>query len=175
MISKKDPVSGIEQLKLQDDEDEEDDQKKPKMLTAEERALKAQKEREEKQRKYDEARERLFGSSTASAGTTPPRSTTPVKGSGADKSKVRGRGGDGKDSKDSRDGRPSSSSLPGKTKQLFDPNFTPKPDSIYQQKKEAAPNSGTGPVEDQIIRQPRGPDGSGRGGFGFAERTGEKS
>ena len=169
MISKKDPVSGIEQLKLQDDEDEEDDQKKPKTLTAEERALKAQKEREEKQRKYDEARERLFGSSIAPSGTTPPRSTTPVKGNGADKSKVRGRGNEGKDSKDSRDGRPSSSSLSGKPKQLFDPNFTSKPDSIYQQRKETAP------VEEQIIRQPRGPNGSGRGGFGFAERTGEKS
>ena len=175
VISKKDPVSGIEQLKIQDDEDEENNQTNLKPLTVEERALKAQKEREEKQRKYDEARERLFGSSVAPPGTTPPRSTTPVKGSGTDKSKGRGRGGEGKDSKDSRDGRPSSSSLSGKSKQLFDPNSTPKPDSIYQQRKEAASNAGTPSLEDQIIRQPRGPDGSGRDGFGFTERAGQKS
>jgi hypothetical protein len=29
--------------------------------------------------------------------------------------------------------------------------------------------------EDQIIRAPRGPDGSGRGGFGFARRGGAKA
>ncbi|KAL9104953.1 MAG: hypothetical protein Q9187_008842, partial [Circinaria calcarea] len=55
-----DPSNGLEKLTLddEDDEDEEDLIKKP--LTMEERQLKAQKEREEKQKKYEEVRQRLF-------------------------------------------------------------------------------------------------------------------
>ena len=175
ILSQRDPVLDVEKLKIEDDEDDEDGQAKPKATTAEERAVKAQREREEKQRKYDEARERLFGTSATSSGTTSPRSNTPVKGSNPERGRGRGRGGGVKDSKDSRDSRLSSSSVPGKSKQLYDPNFTPKPDPLYQQRKEAGSQSATPTVEDQVIRMPRGPDGSGRVGFGFAKRGGEKS
>ena len=131
--------------------------------------LKAQKEREEKQRKYDEARERLFGAPSASPGTTSPRSATPpTRGSPADRARGRGRGGGTKDSKENKDGRPTSSTS-GNPRQLFDPSYSPKPDSVYLQRRETA-ESGLPPLEDQVIRQPRGPDGSGRGGFGFVKR-----
>ena len=47
-------------------------------------------------------------------------------------------------------------------KQLFDPGYAAKPGSGYLQKSE----KGQG-VSSQVIRQPKGPDGSGRGGCGF--------
>jgi hypothetical protein len=59
---------------------------------------------------------------------------------------------------------------------LFDPGYAPKPGFNLQKRGEAAAQSGgrsTIREEDQVIRAPRGPDGSGRGGFGFARRGGE--
>ena len=182
-LAKKDPVSasaaGISGLSVQDDEDDEEEETgKPKVLTAEERALQAQREREEKQKRYDEARERLFGSSSASTGattgTSPLRSNTPVRNGPVERGRGRGRGGvssgggvsmGGKEVKDARDGRDSrpGSSMSGRSKQLFEPGYAAKPDSIYLQRREAA-EAGTGlPVEEQVIRAPKGPDGSGKG------------
>ena len=168
-IAKKDATAGVEQLSIQDDEDDEGGQARPKTPTPEERALKAQREREKKQKKYDEARERLFGVPAASPGSTPPRSGTPVRGSASERGKGRGRGGGAKDSKENKDSRPTSSAS-GKAKQLFDPSYAPKPDSAYLQRKEAVESGGAPPMEEQIIRTPKGPDGSGRGGFGFVRR-----
>lgn len=171
MIAKKDPTSGIEQLSIHGDDDDEEDQAKLKVLTAEEQALKAQKEREEKQRKYNEARQRLFGAPTASPDTTSARSNTPVRSNATDRGKGRGRGG-AKDAKDARDSRPTSSQS---SKLLYDPNYTSKPDSVYLQRKEALESPATPRIEDQVIRNPRGPDGSGRGGIGFAKREDPKA
>jgi hypothetical protein len=153
--------------------DEADEKKKP---TIEEQRALAVREREEKQRKYEERRQELFGSSstkpagsvTSSPGETPPgsRSATP--------NRSRGRGG----ARKAESSRPvsSTSSLslkpssiapsPGPKKELFDPNFTPKPESAYK-RSESRENV----IEP--IRSPRGPDGSGRGGFGFAPRGGK--
>ena len=136
----------------------------------EERQLKAQREREEKQKKYEEARKRLFGVSDANSGTTSPGTVTSpsLKPTGDIKSRGRSRGG--------REIRPSSSSG-SKTRQLYDPSYNVKPDSVYLQKKENQAN-GSGrstPSEEQLIRNPKGPDGSGRGGFGFASRGGKIS
>ena len=152
VIARKDPVSGLEKLIVEDEDDDELDAFKPKVLTMEERQAKAQKEREEKQRKYEEVRERLFGASNPPSGSNSPGSVTPPKSG-------RGRG------KGSKDSRPSSSSGGGKGKQLYDPNYNAKPTSSYVQRQW---NANSRPDEDQIIRQPKAPDGSGRGGFGFA-------
>ena len=163
VIARTDPASGLEQLTLEDDEDE-DDESQQKTMSMEERQAKAQKEREEKQKKYEEARQRLFGNSEPASGTTSPRSSgSPAPRGTGDRGRGRGRG--------NKENRPSSSSG-SKTKQLFDPNYTAKPDSIYIQKRDSEVSvSGTStPGEEQIIRAPRGPDGSGRGGFGFAPR-----
>ncbi|KAL8800013.1 MAG: hypothetical protein Q9200_007380 [Gallowayella weberi] len=157
-------VAGLGQLSVADEDDDEDEEVNTKTLTAEERQLKAQKEREEKQKKYEEARERLFGSNTVSASkssgnTTPPR----IKANGGSRGSSR--------NKTVAEGR--SSTLSG-TRQLFDPNYTAKLDSAYVQKESSPIVSGRStPTEQQPIRNPRGPDGSGRGGFGFASRGGK--
>lgn len=159
-----DPSNGLEKLTLddEDDEDEEDLIKKP--LTMEERQLKAQKEREEKQKKYEEVRQRLFGDADAARASTSSGNGTPPIRSGGD-SRSRGK------SKGSRDSR-LPLSADNKSRQLYDPNYNIKPESVYIQKREAQ-SSGSGcstPSEEQLIRAPKGPDGSGRGGFGFANR-----
>ena len=166
MIARKDPVSGMEKLVLDDEgDDEEQDESKTKALTAEERQAKAQKEREEKLKKYDEVRERLFGTSSPAPPADVIESPSPsrVKSLGE---RARGKGRDSA----SRDTRPGTSTLAKAGKQLFDPNYVPKPDSTYLKKQETQNSRSSTPVEDQIIRQPHGPDQSGRGGNGFANR-----
>ncbi|MCJ1284729.1 hypothetical protein MMC26_004065 [Xylographa opegraphella] len=163
-IARTDPVSGLEQLTIEDDDDDDDDEGKQKTLTMEERQLKAQKEREEKQKKYEEVRERLFGASESSSAVNSTGAVTPPTAR-ATGDRSRGK------NKPSREPRPSSSNS-GKSRQLFDPNYNAKPDSIYVQKKEGH-LSGSRPLpraEEPILRTPKGPDGSGRGGFGFAMR-----
>ena len=163
-------MSGLEQLTIEDDDEDEDDESKKKSMTMEERQAKAQKEREEKQKKYEEVRERLFGGSgSASSVTSPGTVTPPVMRGGGDKGRGKSRGL-------RENSRPSSSSNnSNKTRQLFDPNYNPKPDSVYLQKKEGQSSGSrpSTPAEESIIRSPRGPDGSGRGGFGFADRGGK--
>ncbi|MCJ1401890.1 hypothetical protein MMC11_005107 [Xylographa trunciseda] len=164
VIARTDPVSGLEQLTIEEDDDDDDDEGKQKTLTMEERQLKAQKEREEKQKKYEEVRERLFGASEPSSVPTSPGIVTPptVRAPG---DRSRGK------NKAIRETRPSSSTG-SKTRQLFDPNYNTKPDSAYVQRKEghASESKPLTPAEEPIIRTPRGPDGSGRGGFGFPTR-----
>ena len=146
---------------MEDDDDDDDEDTKKKPLTMEERQQKAQQEREEKQRKYEEARQRLFGTdniSTTKSGTTTPKSNGESRNSSRNKV--------------SKDSRPSSSAGI-KNRQLYDPNYTLKPDSIYVQKKDIPGGSGCStPSEQQPIRSPRGPETTGRGGFGFAPRGG---
>lgn len=165
MIAKKDPITGIEKLIIEDDDDE-DDEDKPKPLTMEERQIKAQKEREEKQKKYEEVRERLFGAtSNPPSSSNSPGAVTPPKGRVAnEKGRGRGRGGVSKDSSIQAGG--------SNNRQLYDPSYSAKPDSAYVQKQAArstdARSKATG--EDHVIRQPKAPDGSGRGGIGFMPR-----
>ena len=167
VVARTDPVSGLEQLTLEDDDDDDEDDAKMKTLTMEERHLKAQKDREEKQRKYKEVREKLFGTSehTLEVSSTGYNSPPVSRGLG-DRSRGKGRA--------SRESRPSSSTG-NRSRQLYDPNYTVKPDSIYAQKKEAQSSGSrpSTPAEELIIREPKGPDGSGRGGFGFANRGGK--
>jgi len=167
VIARTDPVSGLEQLTIEDDNDDDDDEGEKKTLTMEERQLKAQKEREEKQKKYEEVRERLFGASDTSSGPTSPGTLTPPT-SRAPGDRNRGK------NKAIRETRPSSSTGT-KTRQLFDPNYNAKPDSVFVQKKEgqASGSRPMTPAEEPVIRTPKGPDGSGRGGFGFATRGGK--
>ncbi|KAH8598809.1 hypothetical protein B0O99DRAFT_477372, partial [Bisporella sp. PMI_857] len=59
VVQRVDPLTGVAKLTL-DDEDEEDGPK-ANQLTPEELRLRAQREREEKQKRYDEARARILG------------------------------------------------------------------------------------------------------------------
>ena len=165
VVARTDPSSGLEQLTLEEDEDDESDTKKG-TLTMEERQQKAQREREEKQKKYEEVRERLFGGSDKASGTSSPGTRTPPVAVVAADARTQNR------AKVERDSRPSSAAG-SKTRQLYDPNHTAKPDSVHIQKKEThVSESGRSTPAEEPIRSPRGPDGSGRGGFGFSPRGG---
>ncbi|KAM5440648.1 hypothetical protein McanMca71_004722 [Microsporum canis] len=192
--------SGVQGLSIGDqgqvDDDDEDFERKPGQLTYEERVAKAQKEREEKQRKYEEVRERLFGSSTPGSGASSPGNVTPPRqgqhhqgGEG----KRRGRNnrsstGGNRESRERRE-RENSNASTKPAGRLYDPNYAPKASSNYVQRKEK--EQGKEPyaslsqhqVQPQLpsqytqpqmpIRSPRGPDPSGRGGFGgFPSRGG---
>lgn len=161
-------LPGLGQLTLEDEDDDDENDTPNATMTMEERQQKAQREREEKQKKYEEARERLFGAEAASG---PPATSNAVlavtKQNGESRSRSRNKG--------TRESRPSSSAGT-KSRQLYDPNYTAKSDSLYNQKQESMSPSGRSTTsEHQPIRNPRGPDDSGRGGFGSFPRGGRGS
>ncbi|KAF2667329.1 hypothetical protein BT63DRAFT_414917 [Microthyrium microscopicum] len=158
------------QVAAADDEpDSEEEERIRAAADFADRQSRAAKEREEKQKKYAEVRERLFGpesgntphnhSRSGSAGKSAPtsrpesRSGTP-RGNGRGRGNIRGVAGNNK-SKDN-----------GK---LFEPEYAPKPGSTFIQRRETG--SVTPSNEERPERQPKGPDGSGRGGFGFPSRV----
>lgn len=148
--------SGIGSAQPDDDDGDDENDTTKTLLAMEERQKKAQREREEKQKKYEEARQRLFGEeniSTNSSATSTYSFT--AKQNGELRSQSR--------NKSTRESRPSSSAG-NKGRQLYDPNHTANTEKEIQ-------NPSNRPIgEQQPIRNPRGPDNSGRGGFGFAPR-----
>lgn len=171
-VSRDSPTGGLAGLCLDDEDDSEEEGRKRKDAEFAERQRRAQQEREEKQKKYIEVRQRLFGSSspatttlTAEAGVTAEGRNTRSKRKNGTRS---GRGTHASGS--SADQSPARSPAPHR--QLYDPSYTAKPNSVYVQKMESTQrrSGAASPVEEQTIRAPRGPDGSGRGGFGFASR-----
>jgi hypothetical protein len=165
VVEKVDPVTGLAKMTM-DDEDDEDERKKNKP-TPEQLRLEAQRQRDEKQRRYEEARARIMGSNSGSS--TPGTVTPPTAQEDGKGNRGKGRGRDNR----SENRRADTQSGP---KELFDPNYTPKPISI-QKRNGDAPRSGTSTPrnEEQVIREPKRPDGTGRGGFGFANRGGKTS
>jgi hypothetical protein len=121
---------------------------------------------EEKERKYAEARERIFGSPAASGES---RSNSPSKPS---RGKGKGRGGRDNQPRSSNEQSPARATAPS-GRQLFDASYTPKPGSVYVQRREeggSRPGSrpGTPNLQEKPIREPRGPARG--GGRGFAGR-----
>lgn len=154
---------------------EDEDENKAREQTLAERKAQAAKDREEKQRKYEERRQELFGTPSASNATgngrptsrsgtstptslTPPgsRSSTPSRGRG----RGRGRGGINPHQNLSRQ--------QGRPQELYDPSYSVKPDSISFQRRESPQVVQPSIDLQRPIRAPKGPDGSGRGGFGFS-------
>ncbi len=192
-----DVVKGIAQLGIEESDDEDDGDKKQR-LSPEEMMQKAQKDREEKQRRYEEVRERLFG--TGSAKTSGETATPKPQGSGAGATaggsgddtevrKGRGRGGnrnsgpirEAKQTDSTNSSRSSSlrskprqspSTEPSRpSKQLYDPyEAAAKPSTGGTQRRVGDLSTGQENQVQQPIRAPKGPDGSGRGGFGFVAR-----
>jgi hypothetical protein len=149
-----------------DDDDSEEERRKKAEADFEERKARAAKERAEKERKYAEARERIFGSPAASA-TEESRSNSPNK-------PTRGKGRGGRGGKDNQP-RASNEQSPARTappaRQLFDPTYAPKPGSVYIQKKESGTSRPATPnTQEKPVRQPQGPARG--GGRGFAPRGG---
>ncbi|KAJ5709667.1 hypothetical protein N7493_009958 [Penicillium malachiteum] len=163
-------TAGLNQLGLNGDIGDSDDEfNKAPEPTPEERQAIALKNLEEKQRKYEEVRERLFGSPSATtSGNSSPGSTTPPRqpqsGEGRGKGKGRGNGRDYQ----KRD----SSSTSSKSRHLYDPSSSAKPNGPPSQMRERPADRSDSekqgsPAPQQPTRHPRGPDASGRGGFKF--------
>lgn len=154
----------IGQMGLTPEEDSDDDEEdhRPPEPTPEERQAIALRNLEEKQRKYEEVRERLFGSPSApTSGSSSPRSATPPKQSGEGRGKGKSRGG-GRDNRNKRDSSTASSTASGKSRQLYDPGQSPKSSPAYLQRDE---KQQTGEQQTRLeIRNPRGQEGNWRGG-----------
>ncbi|KAH6860870.1 hypothetical protein BKA58DRAFT_41103 [Alternaria rosae] len=150
-----------------DDDDSEEERRKKAAADFEERKARAQKERAEKERKYAEARERIFGSPAASAAEDS-RSNSPNK---ATRGKGRGRGGRDSQPRSSNEQSPARTAHAAPARQLFDPTYAPKPGSVFIQKKESGISRPSTPnTQEKPVRQPQGPARG--GGRGFAPRGG---
>jgi hypothetical protein len=153
-----------------DGDGDDDGAKQEAQPTPEEIRAKQRRDREEKQRRYEEARAKIFGESATSSGASSPSgAVTPPRSS-----RGRGRGGVQRNSNDGRqlDSRRQNNNAPP-TRELYDPGYSPKPESSQGRGSDSdgATRGSSGPRNEiPAIRQPRGPDGSGRGGFGFARR-----
>ncbi|KAM6539351.1 hypothetical protein FALCPG4_001159 [Fusarium falciforme] len=187
VIAKRDPVTGMSQLTVDDDNEEA---KKEVPMSPEEIRAKQKRDREEKQRRYEEARAKIFGESNPSSGASSPGTVTPPRSDGHFSGRGRGRGRGGYRNSENRqydnrqyDNRsfdaPRRQNMSGSGRELYDPNYTPKsePNNQRRQPDQPSPRRNQTPQDEQQqqqapIRTPRGPDGSGRGGFGFARRGG---
>lgn len=152
-------------LSLNDGDDSEEEERKKAEEAFKERQIRAQKEREEKQRLYNERRAELLGTPAEPQGRSSPQNKNRGKG--------KGRGGyrNGEASNSSADQSPARGAN-SRRGQLYEPSYSPKPNSTYIQRRagDSIQASLDTTKEQQPIRAPRNPDSSGRGGFGFAPR-----
>jgi hypothetical protein len=143
-----------------DDDDSEEEARKKKEASYEERKKRAAIEREEKVKKYAEARERIMGSSNPNS----PAPNSRESSQGRDNRKTRGKQHSNMNSRPASAGQSPARQLAGNA-QVFDP------EDMGRRLGNRREMTST-PREGEPMRQPRGPDSSGRGGFGFAARTG---
>jgi len=175
----------VENLKLKDKEESSEDEED---VAATQRALEeakaqATKDREEKQRKYEERRLELFGPATANnsavghggksvsqsgasspASLTPPtsRSSTPHRG-GRGRGGRRGNAYNGQNMQRVQQQQFQQQQL----REVYDPEYAAKPGSSFLLRRE----QGEGTLREmQPLREPKAPDGSGRNGAGFLLR-----
>lgn len=161
-LAKRGGVDALGNLSLQDDEDSEDEARKKREADFEERQRKAKVEREEKQKRYAEARERIMGANAS------PASNSRDSSHGRDTRRQRGNKGSGnrRSQPDSpAEQSPARLASASADRQLFDPDDMGKKPLPKRDASDV-------PKEDLPSRQPRGPDNSGRGGFGFSGRGG---
>lgn len=156
-IAKKDPAGDLAKLALEDDEDSEDERRRKRESELEERQRKAKLERAEKERRYAEARERIMGSNNQSF-TSNSRESSQSR---------RARGG----KNPNRPSQPQSPAEQSPARQTGGENKLFDPENMGRRVAPKRELNNT-PKEEQPVRQPRGPDNSGRGGFGFGGRGG---
>ncbi|KAK1058295.1 hypothetical protein LTR74_013496 [Friedmanniomyces endolithicus] len=149
---------GATDANVDDGEDSEEEARKKQEVAMEERTRQAKIDREEKQKKYNEARERIMGSSAPGSPMTGSRESSQGRDNRKPRVKVNG----------NRNSQPTSAAHSptrngGTETRLFDPE-----DMGRRLPKPSMPNP------DAPLRQPRAPpsDHSSRGGFGFAGRGG---
>lgn len=182
VIARRDPVTGLSQLTL-DDADDQDKKEVP--LTPEEMRAKQKRDREEKQRRYDEARAKIFGESAPSSRGSSPGTVTPPRSDSRHSAQGRGGRGRGGGQRSAFDGNRQQPDIRrqnnqnGPTRELFDPSYSSRPDSLAQRRGAQGDSPAMSPPPrdepQQPIRAPRGPDGSGRGGMGFTRRGAKES
>lgn len=181
-IARPDPITGLSTLTVEDDDDDDDEEAKKKKSSPEELRAKTQREREEKQRKYDEARAKIFGTTASTSTSTSSASTGNVTSKDGGRGSVNGKGGAanlkarfsawGEKNAVVAEGRRSSSRSPVRMPQgqpqreLFDPNYTPRNGGGGASIDQRGSSAGRPKEESQVLRQPKAPDSSGRGGFG---------
>lgn len=145
-----------------DDDDSEEERRKKTEASFEERKKKAAIEREEKVKKYAEARERIMGSSNSASPAPHSRESS----QGRDNRRPRGKQHSNINSRPTSAGQsPARQTMGGGGSQVFDPEDMGR---RLGPKREMTST----PKEGEPTRQPRGPDSSGRGGFGFFGRGG---
>ncbi|KAF4991367.1 hypothetical protein FGRMN_7866 [Fusarium graminum] len=191
IIAKRGATAGMSGLSLDDD----NESKQEIQMSPEEVRAKQKRDREEKQRRYEEARAKIFGESNPSSGASSPGAVTPPRADGySGRGRGRGRGSYRNNDARQPDNRQSDNrgfdtprrmqNAAGSGRELFDPNCTPKPEPFPQRRQPEYPSPGRSTAsrdeQQQLqpqapIRTPRGPDGSGRGGFGFMQRGGKGS
>lgn len=166
-------TTGVGQLGLDgEDGDSDGESNKPKEPTAEERQAIALKNREEKQRKYEEVRERLFGSPSATtSGNSSPGSTTPPRQNQSNELRAKGKARGGRDYREKRD----SSTASNKSRHLYGSSSPAKsntPPHLQTRERQQGDRSDSEKqfAPQQPSRNPRGPDPSGRGGFRLGNR-----
>lgn len=166
--AKRGGTNGMAGLSLDDDdEDSEEEARKKAQLDFEERQRRAKTEREEKVRKYAEARERIMGPSAP--GSPAPTSRESSQGRGDSKRGPRGKGNGYRDGQSTSGGQSPARQTSGVSseKQLFDPEDMSRRLPVRREAN-ASPRQG------EPTRQPLGPEGSSRG-FSFAGRGGRSA
>ena len=169
-------ADGVNGLSLnRQDESSEDDETTAKKLTPAEIAAQQAKDREEKQRRYEERRQELFGTTQSTtkqqpsrSGNSSPKNLTPPHSRSSTPNRGRGRGGNSTGR--GRGGNNTNFSVQPRP-QLYEPSYSPKPDSAYVQRQETGLPKMPKANEVHPIRAPKGPDGSGLHGHGFAMKT----
>ncbi|CAK4028168.1 Hypothetical predicted protein [Lecanosticta acicola] len=165
-IAKRDVTDAAARLNMEDEEDSGDEARRKREAELEARQRQAKLEREDKQRRYAEARERIMGSSN---NPSPPQNSRDSP-HGRDNRKQRGvpyRNGNRRSQPESpAEQSPSTLDQSNNGSQLFDPEdmgrrLPPKRDMTDSPRDDNHP-----------LRQPRGPSENGRGGFGFSGRDG---
>lgn len=152
MLAKRDPTNG------DDGDDSEEEARKKKEADFEERKRRAAIEREEKVKKYAEARERIMGTSNSASGSR-------ESSQGRDNRRTRG-----KASRPTSAGQSPARTVPVQNastggQQVFDPEDMGR--RLVPRRE--TPST---PKEGEPARQPKGPDARGGFGFGRGGRTG---
>ncbi|POS87279.1 hypothetical protein EPUL_000773 [Erysiphe pulchra] len=152
MVEQIDPATGIVQLKPVDTEDYEEQKN---IISPEQQRLKALRELEEKQKRYDAARARILG---VKSGSSSPGDTTIYMSTNPEGSRSSQNSGKGKRS--GRDTRQNDSGL----------HTTQTRPEIVSRMKNLELSRSSPREESGIIRMPRGPDETGKPGFQFSKK-----
>ena len=163
----RDPTTNMAKLSPENGEDEAEANRRHQ-IEAEARMREGERLLPERQKAYEEARRRIFGEEKEDEGRQAGRGSGRGRGSRGVRGRGRGgRGTDGRGSDTSRSAGSSRSGTPSGARRES-PRSSPKPSIL--QKSEAQQPKRRDDGQTPAIREPRGPDGSGRGGFGFARR-----